>query len=67
MRGGLLLFALFVAVGCKQKAMFTEAQKLGGKDIPAQVLNEGYEAYMHNCYACHGAQGDTGRRCFRGT
>ncbi len=44
--------------GCKSKPKFTEAQKLGGQAVSAEVLNEGHEAYMHYCYACHGEKGD---------
>jgi mono/diheme cytochrome c family protein len=31
---------------------------LGGKTVPAETLEAGREAYMLNCYACHGAKGD---------
>jgi mono/diheme cytochrome c family protein len=37
---------------------FTAAQMLGGQEVPAPVLNEGHEAYMRYCYACHGDKGD---------
>ncbi len=32
--------------------------KLGGVEVSAETLNEGYTAYMHSCYACHGEKGD---------
>jgi mono/diheme cytochrome c family protein len=52
----LLLPAALAA--CKGQVHFTAAQKLGGQDVPAHVLNEGHEAYMRYCYACHGDKGD---------
>lgn len=56
---GLLPLANAVAMSaCKGQVHFTAAQKLGGQEIPAQVLNEGHEAYMRYCYACHGDKGD---------
>jgi mono/diheme cytochrome c family protein len=54
--GALLL--ILSAAGCKGQVPFTQAQKLGGQDIPAAVLNEGHEAYLRYCYACHGDKGD---------
>jgi len=55
-KAALVLLLLVAACGGRQK--FREPQKLGGKLVPAQVLNEGHEAYLHYCYACHGALGD---------
>lgn len=59
---GLALVAGLCALGCQvrrlQRPRFTEPQKLGGVEVPAAVLNEGHDAYMHYCSACHGEQGD---------
>lgn len=53
----IMAIALSLA-GCKPKVRFSEPVKLGGQTITAEVLNEGYEAYTHYCYACHGTKGD---------
>lgn len=37
---------------------FNEGMTLGGVEVSAEVLNQGYEAYTHYCRACHGAEGD---------
>lgn len=47
-----------LGAGCKRRPAFTEPLKLGGQTIPAEVLNEGHEVYVHACYACHGLKGD---------
>ncbi len=57
------LFAVLIGfAGCRgnlfSKPAFSEGRKLGGKDVSAQVLNEGHDAYTHYCYACHGIAGD---------
>jgi mono/diheme cytochrome c family protein len=57
------LFALLPCVAlalgaCKAQPRFTGPQLLGAQQIPAQVLNEGHDVYMQNCYACHGEHGD---------
>jgi mono/diheme cytochrome c family protein len=50
---------LALAAGCRKQPRFTEPLKLaGGKEIPAATLNEGHDAYMLYCYACHGEKGD---------
>jgi mono/diheme cytochrome c family protein len=54
----LLLLLPPALAACKGQVHFTAAQKLGGQDVPAHVLNEGHEAYMRYCYACHGDKGD---------
>lgn len=47
-----------ISSGCR-KAAFVQPLKLArGEMIPAQVLNEGKEAYTQYCYACHGEKGD---------
>jgi len=62
MTAATLFVALVSMSGCKgklfSKPAFTQGQKLGGKDVSAQVLNEGHDAYTHYCYACHGNAGD---------
>lgn len=47
-------------VACAYQAPepFTEAQVLGGVEIPASTLNDGREAYTFYCRACHGDAGD---------
>jgi mono/diheme cytochrome c family protein len=32
--------------------------KLGGITVSAATLNDGHDAYLHYCYACHGDKGD---------
>jgi mono/diheme cytochrome c family protein len=51
----LLLGAL---CACGSEPRFSEGMELGGEWVESQDLNDGYELYMHNCYACHGEQGD---------
>jgi mono/diheme cytochrome c family protein len=43
---------------CREPPRFREPLKLGGQVVPADVLNQGYQAYMQFCYACHGEKGD---------
>lgn len=41
------------------KAPFTEGKVFaGGKEVSARSLNEGHDAYMLYCFACHGPNGD---------
>jgi mono/diheme cytochrome c family protein len=54
----LLIACVFLSAACREKPRFREPLKLGGQEVPAETLNEGYEAYMHYCYACHGEKGD---------
>lgn len=58
-RAVLLLLSLGLAA-CKGYSPqgFSEPRKLGGKEIPAQVLNDGEQAYVQYCRACHGDKGD---------
>jgi mono/diheme cytochrome c family protein len=56
------LAAILVAAGlmgpaCRQETKFREPMKLGGKLVPPELLNQGYEVYMQFCYACHGEKG----------
>lgn len=55
-----LLLLLACGLACKgyRVEKFREPQKLGGKDVSAEVLTEGRRAYTHYCRACHGDQGD---------
>ncbi|MEK6608331.1 MAG: c-type cytochrome [Myxococcota bacterium] len=56
---GLLTVSLLA--GCAEQPWdqpeFTEPMTLGGVAISPDVLNNGREAFMLNCYACHGALG----------
>jgi mono/diheme cytochrome c family protein len=55
----LVAVGLVAGAGCRAKPRFTQPLVLaGGKTVPPEVLNEGYEAYTHYCYACHGEKGD---------
>jgi mono/diheme cytochrome c family protein len=42
----------------REDATFKAPQKLAGKTVSAEVLNEGRVAYMQYCRACHGDKGD---------
>ena len=55
-----LLLLLLCAMACKGYRVeeFREPQKLGGKEVPAEVLTEGRRAYVQYCRACHGDAGD---------
>jgi mono/diheme cytochrome c family protein len=45
--------------GCYARPRFTEPLKLaGGRVVAPEVLNDGHDAYMLYCYACHGEKGD---------
>lgn len=59
-RGLLLLgLAVLAAAGCRARGPITEPLTLaGGKTVPVEVLNEGYERYTLYCFACHGDKGD---------
>jgi mono/diheme cytochrome c family protein len=58
MKRAALLSLLLATIACQREPRFREDQKLGGVVVPAATLNEGYAAYMHYCYACHGEKGD---------
>ena len=50
--------ALVALAGCRQPR-FTEPLKLAeGKVVAPEVLEDGREAYLLYCYACHGEKGD---------
>jgi mono/diheme cytochrome c family protein len=52
------LLVLLALAGCRQ-TRFTEPLKLAeGKTVAPEVLEDGREAYMLYCYACHGEKGD---------
>ena len=40
------------AVGCAEQ--FTAPMKLAGKEVSAETLNSGKDAYMQYCWPCHG-------------
>ena len=44
-------------VACEEEP-FSKSMTLGGKQVSAETLNAGKEAYMHYCRACHGDKGD---------
>jgi mono/diheme cytochrome c family protein len=51
--------ALLSLSACHARPRFTEPLKLaGGRVVSAEVLNDGHDAYMLYCYACHGEKGD---------
>ncbi len=53
------LASALVLAGChREDATFKAPQKLAGKTVSADVLNEGRVAYMQYCRACHGDKGD---------
>jgi mono/diheme cytochrome c family protein len=58
----LLSLGALVAIGAACKGYrveeFREPRKLGGKEVSANVLTEGREAYTQYCRACHGDAGD---------
>ena len=55
-----VLLLLGCGLACKGHRIegFREPQKLGGKEVSAEVLTEGERAYVLYCRACHGDQGD---------
>jgi len=44
-------------VACEEE-QFSKSMTLGGKQVSAETLNAGKEAYTHYCRACHGDTGD---------
>jgi len=44
-------------VACEDE-QFSKSMTLGGKQVSAETLNAGKEAYMHYCRSCHGDKGD---------
>jgi mono/diheme cytochrome c family protein len=47
----------FGLVACEEE-QFSKSMTLGGKQVSAETLNAGKEAYTHYCRACHGDKGD---------
>jgi mono/diheme cytochrome c family protein len=50
-----------LALGCRsfeERVTFIDSMVLAGEEISADVLNQGREDYVQNCYACHGMKGD---------
>jgi mono/diheme cytochrome c family protein len=58
MRWRILLAVTAWCWGCQATGPFREARKLGGRTIPAEVLNEGRVTYLQYCRACHGDTGE---------
>ena len=53
------LLTLVVLVGACRGPRFSEPLKLAeGKLVSPRTLNDGHDAYMLYCYACHGEKGD---------
>jgi mono/diheme cytochrome c family protein len=57
-RLALLALAVLLAVGCRAPRFTQPLVLADGRSVPPETLNDGYEAYMLNCYACHGEKGD---------
>ena len=62
---GLMLGAAVAASAALASACSSEAHPFkegktfaGGVQVDARTLNDGYDGYMHYCYACHGEKGD---------
>jgi mono/diheme cytochrome c family protein len=56
-----LLVAVATATGCRSlsdRVTFVGPMVLAGQEVSADVLEEGREHYVQNCYACHGMAGD---------
>lgn len=53
-----LMTLLCFACSHEAEPRFKAPMKLGGREIPASVLNEGHVAYLQYCRACHGDKGD---------
>lgn len=56
-----LLAAAALASGCRSlsdRVTFAGPVVLAGQEVSAEVLNEGREQFVQNCYACHGMAGD---------
>src|SRR5262249_60156378 len=58
LRSALAWLLPLLALGCAQRR-FGEPYKLAAhKSIDAKTLNDGHDAFMLYCYACHGEKGD---------
>ena len=49
---------LFLSACRREDRVFQAPQKLAGKMVSAEVLNQGRVAYLQYCRACHGDKGD---------
>lgn len=60
MLGAAVAVSSVLAVACSSEPHpFKEGKTFaGGIEVDAKTLNDGYEAYMQYCYACHGENGD---------
>ncbi|HMI85304.1 MAG TPA: cytochrome c [Polyangiaceae bacterium] len=56
--GVAVLFGSSIALVACEEEPFSKSMTLGGKQVSAETLNAGREAYMHYCRACHGDKGD---------
>jgi mono/diheme cytochrome c family protein len=56
-RGRAVLLLVLLA-GCRRPTFVEPLVFAGGKTVSAETLNDGHEAYLLNCYACHGEKGD---------
>jgi mono/diheme cytochrome c family protein len=52
------LLVLLALGGCRQPHFTQPLQLAEGKTVAPQVLEDGREAYLLYCYACHGEKGD---------
>jgi mono/diheme cytochrome c family protein len=53
-----VLAAGLAFAACHRQPRFAQPVKLGGVTVAAETLNEGHDAYLLYCYACHGEKGD---------
>jgi mono/diheme cytochrome c family protein len=53
-----LVASMSLACSHEAEPKFKEPIKLGGREVSAQVLNDGHVAYLQYCRACHGDKGD---------
>jgi mono/diheme cytochrome c family protein len=56
-----LLAGATLATGCRSlsdRVTFVDPMVLAGQEVSADVLDQGRELYVQNCYACHGMAGD---------
>lgn len=57
----LAAFAWLPAGGCrsqKERVTFVGPMVLAGREVAADILNQGREDYVQYCYGCHGMKGD---------
>ena len=53
-----IAFSLLLVAGCDHDHPFKQSMKLAGKEVSADTLNAGRDAYMVYCRPCHGENGD---------